>query len=248
MKTKCLAIIIGLLFFGAGYAGAKEMPINPITRDVKEKIQESVRQVNQVDDMVAPKVKELEKAVKLYKPCEGKEEDRGCVEIKKQIGEKYSAVLESLADALPKIKKSVDATAKGLGKSIKAKTRRKDIKELYRNISKKSATPKARGPLSKKLGQLLKALGGSTKSSILELSLQTQADLIVASETLEFLDGKISQLSLMVELGQELPILSEEMAEVMKGVSELFGYDMDFQAGLEELEQESAYEEDDWRN
>jgi hypothetical protein len=57
--------------------------------------------------------------------------------------------------------------------------------------------------------------------SILELSLKTQGDLIAASE---FLESKVTHLSLMVDLGQELPILNEEMTGIMKGVAELFGY------------------------
>ena len=48
-----------------------------------------------------------------------------------------------------------------------------------------------RGPLSKKLSELLKALGRpSTNVSVLELSLQTQADLISANEILEYLEVK----------------------------------------------------------
>ena len=55
-------IIAGsLLLMLAGIAGAREVPINPITSDVKDKIRESVKLVNDVDEQVAPRVKELEK-------------------------------------------------------------------------------------------------------------------------------------------------------------------------------------------
>ena len=55
-----------LLLLAAGIAGAREVPINPITSDVKDKIRESVKLVNNVDEQVAPKVKELEKVFELY--------------------------------------------------------------------------------------------------------------------------------------------------------------------------------------
>ena len=140
----------------------------------------SVKLVNDVDEQVAPKVKELEKVFELYKPCIGREEDRGCVQLKDQISEKYGEVLEALGDALPKIRHTIQTTALGLGESIEAKTRRKDVRELYENISTKPAAPKVRGPLSKKLSQLLEALGGSSNLSILEMSLQTQAKVLRA--------------------------------------------------------------------
>jgi hypothetical protein len=245
---KTLIIVSGLLLLTAGIAGAREVPINPITSDVKDKIRESVKLVNNVDEQVAPKVKELEKIFELYKPCIGREEDRGCVQLKDQISEKYGEVLEALGDALPKIRHTIQTTAQGLGGSIETKTRRKDVKELYENISTKPAAPKVRGPLSKKLSQLLTALGGSSNMSILELSLQTQADLISASDTVEFLESKVSQMTLMVELGQELPILSQEMASVMKGVAELFGYDLDFIPEVEMVDTHGSFSADDWRN
>jgi len=211
-----------------GVAYSREVPINPITPDVKDKIKESVRLVSNVDESVAPKVKDLEKIYNMYKPCLKAQDDKGCVQLKEQVGEKYQAVLNAIGDALPKMKKTLKATTQELGQSIQKRTRTKDVRSLYDHISKKAAAPKARGPLSKKLSKLLEALGGASNQSILELSLQTQTDLIAASETLEYLESKISQLSVMVELGQELPIISEEMAGVMKGVADLFGYDLDF--------------------
>jgi len=228
MKKNCLLICFCMVFLAVGAALAREVPINPITQDVKEKIKESVKLVGKVDESVAPKVKELDKIFQMYASCKGKEEDKGCVQLKEQIGEKYAEVLKSIGDVLPKMKKTLTSTTRSLGRSIEAKTRRSDVKSLYENISKKSAIPKVRGPLSKKLSELLESLGGSSNMSILELSLQTQGDLIAASETLEFLESKVSQLALMVELGQELPILSEEMASVMKGVADLFGYDLEY--------------------
>ena len=245
---KKILIIVASLLLSAGMAVAREVPINPITSDVKDKIRESVKLVNGVDEQVAPKVKELEKIFQLYKPCIGREEDRGCVQLKDQISEKYGEVLESLGDALPKIRHTIQTTASGLGESIEAKTRRKDVRELYENISTKPAPPQVRGPLSKKLSQLLEALGGSSNMSILEMSLQTQADLISASDTVEFLESKVSQMTLMVELGQELPILSQEMASVMKGVAELFGYDLDFIPEVEMVDTHGTFSADDWRN
>jgi len=216
-----------LALFTAGAVSAKEVPINPITPDVKEKIKDSIKLVSNVDDSMAPKVKELEKIYKMYSSCKGKEEDKGCVQLKEQIGEKYEDVLNSVGAALPQLKKAINSTAQGLGSSIESKTRRKDIKTLYENISKKRALPKVRGPLSKKLSKLLEALGGFSNMSILELSLQTQADLISASETLDFLESKVSQMQIMIDLGQELPILSEEMVGVMQGVADLFGYEFE---------------------
>ena len=245
MKIKLL-LIASLIAFITGTVSAREVPINPITPDVKEKIKESVKLVNSVDESVAPKVKELERIYKMYESCEGNEEDKGCVQLKEQIGDRYEAVLKAIGEALPKMKKTITSTSQSLGRAIESKTRRRDVKSLYQSISKKSALPKVRGPLSKKLTKLLEALGGSSNMSILELSLQTQGDMIAASETLEFLESKVSQLSIMIELGQELPILSEEMAGIMKGVADLFGYDLEFIPGVEITDQNTEIAKYGW--
>jgi SMC interacting uncharacterized protein involved in chromosome segregation len=228
MLKKILCLALGLVLISAGSVISKEVLINPITPDIKDRIKESVKLVGDVDSSIAPKVKDLEKIYEMYKPCLQSPDDRGCVQLKEQVGEKYKAVLDAIGESLPKMRKSIETTARKLGESIQKKTRTKDMKSLYSHVSEKAQAPKVRGPLSKKLSKLLEALGSSSKLSILELSLQTQGDMIAASETLEFLEGKISQLSLAVELGQEIPLINEEMAGVMKGVSDLFGYDIDF--------------------
>jgi len=228
MLKRMLFIMIGVMVICEVAAVAAEVPINPITPDVQDKIKKSVRLVSDVDQAIAPKVKELETILKTYEPCLQAPDDRGCVQLKDQVGEKYQEVLKAIEDALPEMKKAISATARGLGESIIKKTRTSDIKRIYDNVSAKEAIPKIRGPLSKKLSKLLEALGGSSNQSVLELSLQTQADLIAASTILEYMEGKVRQLSTMVDLGRQLPIMNEDMATVMKGVADLFGYDLEY--------------------
>lgn len=242
---KILLIVSCLVFILVGIVQAKEVPINPITPDIRAKLKESTVLVGNVEDSMAPKVGDLEKIYKTYtETCKGKEEDRGCVEIQNQIREKYKDVLNTLIEGLPKVKGSVSATARELGASIKRKTSGKDIKELYEHIAKKGKLPKIRGPLSKKLSEMLKALGRpSSNVSVLELSLQTQADLVSAAEILEYLDAEINRQMVVVDMIQDFGVLSPEMATVMKGVAEIFGYDMDF--GLAGIVEEEI-SDDDW--
>ena len=150
-----------------------------------------------------------------------------------------------MEEDLPKVKQSVSQTARNLGLSINAKTRNKTLKDLFEGISEKGTLPRVRGPLSKKLSELLKALGRpSTNVSVLELSLQTQADLISANEILEYLEAEINRQIVVVDMMQDFGVLSPEMASVMKGVAEIFGYDVDF----EELDEGSLITNDDWRS
>ncbi len=237
---KLIFIIAILAVITAPTLQAREIPINPITGEVRDKLKESVRAVAEVDSNVEPMVKKLQKSFKSYEPCADNATDRGCIELKKQVGEHYEAVLTSIARSVPELKKTLNSTAQELGRSIEKKTRRPDVRALYENISKKKSSPVARGPLSLKLKKLMEALGSGSSQSILEVSLQTQADLIAATSTLEMLEGKVNQLLVMVDLGQELPILSNEIAEVMQGVSELFGYEMDFVPETLAVEQETA--------
>ena len=50
---KTTAMMIGLLFTAAGFVGAVEVPINPITPDIREKVRESTELVGQVDELAA---------------------------------------------------------------------------------------------------------------------------------------------------------------------------------------------------
>jgi hypothetical protein len=246
MKKAIIILLTALLIFPAGLSFAREVPINPITPDIRSKLKESTVLVRNVEDSMGPKVSDLETIYKTYtETCKGKESDRGCVEIQNQIREKYKEVLSTLANELPKVKRSVTNTANELGASLKKKTHGKDLKELYQHVSKKGTMPKVRGPLSKKLGEMLKALGRpSTNVSVLELSLQTQADLVSATEILAFLEAEISRQMVVVDMIQDFGALSPEMASVMKGVAEIFGYDMEFEPMVEE---EEGLGGDDWR-
>ena len=167
MLKRVILIASVLAMVSGGVAFSKELPINPITPDVKDKLKQSVDLVSNVDDSIAPKVKDLEKIYKAYEPCLKAPGDKGCVQLKEQVGEKYEAVLNAIGDALPKMKKAITDTAAGLGQSIQRQTRTKDIKSLYDHVSTKARAPVAKGPLSKKLSSLLEALGGSSNLSSL---------------------------------------------------------------------------------
>jgi hypothetical protein len=225
-----------LLFAINGAALAREVMINPITPDIRDRLRESTDLVSHVEDTMAPRVTDLEKIYKTYtETCKGKEEDRGCVEMQN---------LSAMESELPRVRLAVSSTARSLGGSIRAKTRNKDLNELFRGVSEKGTLPRVRGPLSKKLSELLKAMGRpSTNVSILELSLRTQADLISANEILEYLEAEINRQIVVVDMMQDFSVLSPEMASVMKGVAEIFGYDVDFGDSDEEPEPKT----DDWR-
>jgi len=241
-----------ILILWVSFAFSVEVPINPITENVKEKLKKSVELVSHVEDDMAPKVKNLEKIYKTYiDACKGRDGDRGCVEIKNQLSGRYEEVLQSMEKVVPEIQKAISSSATELGNSIHQKTRGKNVSELYQKLSKKRSLPKARGPLSAKLSNLLTAVGTSnSRRSILELSLQTQADLVSASEILDFLRIKVTQYMVMNDMGRSLPELSPEMVGVMKGVADLFGYDVEFGENevITEAEHHSSITDDDWRN
>lgn len=249
MKIK---VFLMILFFAAAWpmTAMAEIPINPITPEVKDRLRESIKLVSTVEDKMAPSVTDLEKIMKSYEPCKSKEKDRGCVEIKKQLGEKYKEVLDALGEQIPKVKSAVNSTADNLGLSIRNKTRRKEVRQLWEEVAKKKSIPRPKRdkPLSKKLYTLLEALGPGSNMSILELSLQTQADLITSAEIIEYIEARVQHLSMIVDMGQELPIMSEEMAAVMQGVSELFGFDMNFAPEIPETPvQAEGITGEDWR-
>jgi len=243
---KLISILFLVVFSVSGVGLAREVIINPITPDIRDKLRESTQLVSRVEDTMAPKVNDLEKIYRTYaETCDGNENDRGCMEMQNQMREEYKGLLTSMESELPQIRRAIASTAQNLGQSIKAKTRQKDFKELFSEVSHKGTLPQIRGPLSKKLSELLKAMGRPTTNvSILELSLRTQADLISANEMLEYLDAEVSRQIVMVDMIKGFSDFSPEMALVMRGVNELFGYDVNFGDIPEQPDQNS----DDWRN
>lgn len=243
---KLISTLCFILIFVGGVVLAKEVMINPITPDIRDKLRESTDLVSKVEDSMAPKVSDLEKIYKTYnETCKGNENDRGCVEMQNQVREKVKGVLSAMESELPRVRRAISSTAQSLGQSIKAKTRQKDLSELFAEVSSKGTLPKIRGPLSKKLSELLNAMGRPTTNvSILELSLRTQADLISANEILEYLEAEVSRQVIMVDMMKGFGVFSPEMAAVMKGAAKLFGYDWDF----EDVIDETGPKTDDWRS
>lgn len=228
MMRQAIATTVLLAMVVAGAAAARELQINPITPEVKDKIRQSAEMVGSVDDQIAPAVMELEKLYRSYEPCASSPGDRGCVQLRDQVRDQWKVVLQKIDEVLPRLKKTVGDTAQGLGASIQKQTRRQDIRSLYAGVSGKTALPKSRGPLSRKLARLIETLGTASDRSILEASLQTQADLIAADATIGYMEGRVTHLLTLLEFENQLPILSDEMSDVMRGVADLFGYEMDF--------------------
>lgn len=226
-------------------AAAREIPINPITPDVQDKIRESYQVVSGIEEGVAPQFEKLEKALKENKECVQRPSDKGCSAIKAQIGESAKEVLEQVEVKLPEIKKAIGSTAKALGVSIHKKSGLKNIDDMYQDISKSSALPKSRGPLSARLGNILSIFGSKSNTSILEMSLQTQADLIAATEMIDYLDLEISRLKTMIITDMDMGTINPDMAEVFSGVAELFGIDFDVDYALENATLENVTT-DEW--
>ena len=249
MQKKILVAFCLMVLAMNTSAHAREVLINPITPDIRDRLKQSTALVRGVEDTMAPKVANLEKLYQTYKEtCQGNENDRGCIEIQNQIRETYKEFLVALGTDVPLIKQSVLSTADTLGQSIKARTHTKNLKEIYYGeVAKKGKLPVSRGPLSKKLSEILVAMGHPNMDiSILEMSLRTQADLISAAEILEYLDAEISRQIVMVDIMEDFSALNPEMATVMRDVAELFGYDVDF--GYEEQLDAIDPAIDDWRN
>jgi len=242
---RLITLICCLTVFLAGPVHGREVPINPITPDIRDKIRESTELVRNVEDSMAEKVNDLETVWKTYtETCGESKDDRGCVEIQNQVKVLYKEVMRSMESNLPRLQQNIEATATQLGRSIKKKMQGKDMRELYEHVSKKGRMPKARGPLSKKLSEFMKMLRNSpTNISLLEVSLQTQADLVSASEILDYLNVEISRQVTMIDTVQDFGMLSPKMASVMRGVGEIFGFDVDF--GPAPLEEEPS-DPNDW--
>jgi hypothetical protein len=56
---KISATVILFLVLGSGYALAREVPINPITPDIQNKLKASTELISEVEDTLAPKVNDL---------------------------------------------------------------------------------------------------------------------------------------------------------------------------------------------
>jgi hypothetical protein len=66
------------LFMAVGSSFAREVPINPITPDIRAKLKESTELIGKVEDKLAPRVKEMEKVFRTYREtCKGGGNDRG---------------------------------------------------------------------------------------------------------------------------------------------------------------------------
>jgi len=225
-------LVVVLILVQSGFAQrGKEIPLFRIPSDVTDNLGETRKMLNDVQEKMATKVNDLDTLMKTYKEtCKGDQNDAGCVEMVNQIKQKYLGVLKTLEAEMPKIKGTIDQTAEKLGRTLKAKTRSKSVKDLYYSVSKKRALPKSTGPLSKRLNDMVKLIRragqGGGNISPLEMSLQTQADLIASSQALTYLESEITRQRLFVETAVSFGDLSPMIGSVMGGVAEIFDYDI----------------------
>lgn len=222
---------LAVLLVGLAQAGQKDIPIFRIPPEVTDNLGKTREMIMQVQDSMATNVHDLETMMKTYKEtCEGDSRDRGCAEMLNQVKQQYLQVLKTLEKEMPKIKGTISQTADQLGQTIKAKTRHQSIKDLYEDVSTKNALPPIRGPLSKKLNEivgLMRQGHGGVDVSPMELSLQTQADLIASADALNYLEAEITRQRLFVETVVTFGDLSPMIGTVMGSVSEIFDYDID---------------------
>jgi len=243
-RTWLLALVLVALLICTLPVSAKtgkEIPLFRIPPEVTDNLSETRKMITQTQEKMASKVHDLDTLMKTYKEtCRGDSTDQGCVEMVNQIKQKYLGVLKTLEQEMPKIKTTITQTADKLGSTLKAKTHTKSLKNLYESISSKRALPKTTGPLSKRLNEMVnlirKAGQGGGNLSPLEMSLQTQADLVASTQALSYLESEITRQRLYVETVISFGDLSPMIGTVMGGVAEIFDYDID--AGTE-----GAYEE-----
>ncbi len=234
-RTRLISVIsvfiAAFVLVGLVQAQKRDIPIFKIPPEVTDNLGKTREMLMQVQDSMATKVHDLETMLKTYKEtCEGDTQDRGCAELLNQVKQQYLQVLKTLEKEMPKIKSTISQTADQLGKTLKAKTRYKSVKDLYENVSKKNALPPIRGPLSKKLNEivsLMRKSRGGRDVSPLELSLQTQADLIASADAMNYLEAEITRQRLFVETVVSFGDLSPMIGSVMASVSEIFDYDIE---------------------
>ena len=233
-KCQVVVVALGLILLLAGFGLAQRGPrIYKIPQGALDSLQAARTSVNEVGGGMSGRIMRLQELLKKYsKTCgEGHNDDKGCIELRRQMKKEHLEFLDELREEFPKMRDSIEATAKTMGVSLQRYARTKSVKQLYEDVRSKRTMRTPKGPLSKKLGSWAKSLQqmtGSTDYSPFESTLSVQADLIASLEIIDYLEAEITrQRTFFLLSPEDDPSIGGAMATVMRGMADVFDYEFD---------------------
>ena len=235
-----LAALLLITFPLSLYAAAPQLKLFPTT--VLENIRHTGDVAKEMESGLQSLITKLDQQSQLFEQskCDGAEDDPGCDQLQKQLGDTYLEMLEVMENNLPAMEKAVEGTRISLEKRLRKELGQKmtpwDLQEtLLGNNSKQASAskPTLRGRsgmrLSDRFGQYYKlvstgGVGAHQNASLAVIASDIYLDMEETAALISRTREEIARATLMGKLNQSFGVITPEMQDVVAGVkSILFG-------------------------
>ncbi|MEL7449741.1 MAG: hypothetical protein AAFN78_11060 [Pseudomonadota bacterium] len=174
----------------------------------------------------------------LQSKCDGAENDPGCDQIARQLGDTYMEMLTVMGDLLPDMEHAVNGTRASLEKRLRTEIGNKmspwTMQETLlgnRPDGTAKVEPRLRGRSGLRLSErfrqyhdLVAHNAGGSDDSLAVVAADIYLDMSEASDLIARTQQEISRATLMGQLNQSFGLITPEMQQVVSGVkSILFG-------------------------
>lgn len=215
------------------WAQGSQPPISLFPTTVVENLRSTGKAAADIETGLEGIVEQIDQQRKLYEDndCPANSTDPGCITLRKQISETYLDMLKHLEAGLPEIQRTISVTKNDLEKRISTQLGRAITAENLQNMLLNQTTSAEESPIKKlqrqgsmrlsrrfqQYYQLVRTSAASSQNSLALMASEIYLDLDEAQNFITLTQQEMQRARILVELDQELGLVSNEMLAVIDG-------------------------------
>lgn len=221
-------------FHASAKAQSPRQPtLNIFSTQVVENIKETGSAARELENDLQSVIEELEQHKVLYNEsqCQGAAGDQGCDQINRQMAETYKVMLDTMAERLPDMERSIvttrDALQNRIAKELGRNRTGQDLQQLLRNNKESISAPQRTRVrrqglrLSDRFRQYFILVNQGQTESLALLGAEMYLDMEETSELIQIIQQQIHRARLYVDLSKELGTITPEMESTVADVKRI---------------------------
>jgi hypothetical protein len=218
-----LALALAQSLPAAANTGAPQLKLFP--RDVTEMLKETGETARAMESSLKGVIAHFESQTALFNQsgCSAGSEDPGCVELSGQIAQNYQKMLDIMQENLPQMKRTINATSKGLAARLRTQLGKNATPAQLQNTLGPQSQPvvaQGRFSLSKRFEQYYRLIS-SNQQSLATLASEIYLDASSVSEWIDLMEAEIGRQQTIIELGRLYGSVTPEMVRMVDNVKSI---------------------------
>lgn len=244
-RTKCILALAISLAFGSQAGAMNKAGSGPELRLFSSTVVEDIRRTGDaaalMETDIQASIQGMDQQLELYQAagCEAAGEDPGCSEMRRQLGQTYSLMLDAMDRALPEMEAAINRSRSGLKDSLSRQLGRSmtptSIQTMMLDDGPRASVRSSRrsgaaGRLSERFEQYHRLVAGAAASgkrgrgALAVTASDIYLEMEEASQLIALTRDEIARAQLYVDIDNAMPGLTGQMEETVTGVKRiLFG-------------------------